>query len=140
VGVVCPKVSAAALTPRHDIVAFSGRWPGTLSGHLVWARYGLCRTSSGHNRQLATLPLIHLHQSDVFDSVCDYLLSLEERSPSERSVTGFHHGGARCSQALSCVTEGCGVIGVCGLFVNDSAYRRTKEAADEKQAYDQGNR
>ncbi|VVN48531.1 hypothetical protein PS862_05083 [Pseudomonas fluorescens] len=32
------------------------------------------------------LLLIHLHQSDVFDSLYDYLLSLEERS-RRRSLT-----------------------------------------------------
>ncbi|MGX1183951.1 hypothetical protein AB7M29_001630 [Pseudomonas sp. F-14 TE3623] len=37
------------------------------------------------------LPLIHLHQSDVFDSVYDYLLSLEERS-LRRSLPEYFSG------------------------------------------------
>lgn len=35
------------------------------------------------------LPLIHLHQSDVFDSVYDSLLSLEERSPRRSLMNIF---------------------------------------------------
>ncbi|MGF6332518.1 hypothetical protein ABH909_005396 [Pseudomonas sp. BS3782 TE3695] len=35
------------------------------------------------------LPLIHLHQSDVFDSVYDYPLSLEERSPRRSLMNIF---------------------------------------------------
>jgi hypothetical protein len=74
-----PKVSAAALAPRHGIVAISGRWPGHPWRASCCARRGLRRTSTGHKGQLATLLLIELHQSDVFGSACDYPLSLEER-------------------------------------------------------------
>ena len=74
-----PKVSAAAFTPRHGIVAFSGRWPGHPEWASCCAGRDLCRASSGHITQLATQPLIHPHQSDVFGSFCDYPLSLEER-------------------------------------------------------------
>src|SRR3989338_5847246 len=37
-----------------------------------WTRCGLRRTSSGHKSQLATLPLIHLYQSDVLGSLHDH--------------------------------------------------------------------
>ncbi|MNH20237.1 hypothetical protein D3C79_799980 [compost metagenome] len=73
-----PKVSAAALTPRHGIVAFSGRWPGHPERVSCCARHGLRRTSTGHKGQLATLLLIDLHQSDVLGSAYDYPLSLDE--------------------------------------------------------------
>ena len=79
-----PKVSAAALTPRHGIVAFSGRWPGHPEWASCCARHGLRRTSIRALRQLATLLLIHLHQSDVFGSAYDYPLSLEECGPRRR--------------------------------------------------------
>ena len=83
-----PKVSAAAFTPRHGIVAFSGRWPGHPERASCCAGRGLRRTSSGHITQLATLPLIHPHQSDVFGSAYDYPLSLDERGVG-RSRTGL---------------------------------------------------
>ncbi|MBB3240879.1 hypothetical protein FHW68_002386 [Pseudomonas sp. Tn43] len=35
------------------------------------------------------LPLIHLHQSDVFDSVYDYPLSLEEYGPRRSLINIF---------------------------------------------------
>ena len=87
-----PKVSAAALTPRHGNVAISGRWPGHPWRASCCARHGLRRTSTGHKGQLATALLIELHQSDVFGSAYDYPLSLDECGVG-RSLTGLMPGG-----------------------------------------------
>jgi hypothetical protein len=73
-----PKVSAAAFTPRHGIVAFSGRWPGHPERASCSARRSLRRTFSRALRQIAMLSLFYLHQSDVFGSVYDSPLSLDE--------------------------------------------------------------
>ena len=77
----CPKVSAAAFTPRHGIVA--GRWPGHPERASCRARHGLRRTSKRALRQLATLLLIEPHQSDVLGSAYDYPLSLDERGAGD---------------------------------------------------------
>ena len=87
-----PKVSAAALTPRHGIVAISGRWPGHPERASCCARHGIRRTSTGHKGQLATPLLIDLHQSDVLGSAYDYPLSLDEWCTG-RSRTGLMPGG-----------------------------------------------
>jgi hypothetical protein len=81
-------VSAAAFTPRHGIVALSGRWPGHPERASCCARYGLRRTSIGHKGQLATLLLIELHQSDVFGSAYDSPVSLEEHK-AKRLLTEY---------------------------------------------------
>jgi len=81
-------VSAAALTPRHGIVALTGRWPGHPERASCCARHGLRRTSTGHKGQLATPLLIKPHQSDVLGSAYDYALSLDERRRG-RSHTGL---------------------------------------------------
>ncbi|CAI8856998.1 hypothetical protein EMIT0P258_20412 [Pseudomonas sp. IT-P258] len=51
---------------------------GTLSGHLVAPGTVFAAPLKGHKSQIATRPLIRPHQSDVFGSVYDLVLSLEE--------------------------------------------------------------
>ena len=87
-----PKVSAAAFTPRHGIVALSGRWPGHPQWASCCARRSLRRASTGHKGQLATPLLIELHQSDVLGSAYDSPFSLDECRQG-RSLTGLMPGG-----------------------------------------------